>query len=231
MAVEFEKYRYRVTHGAAEYLSMISGLLPKGKIWGIDSVTFGYNWQETPSATAEEYYQEVSESDAVEFYQEADTASDAEGGSQLGLLLSCFASELARIDSDAVDLLDQTDPGLAVELLTDWEDELGTTGTTDEDRQRAAHAKKYSPGEVTDYSFWISLLTSYGFTGTVVESDFDENVCGVAVCGVAVCDDLASTSFVLTITIAGGDGSVSDLADAVTKYKQAHTWVWVVDAR
>jgi hypothetical protein len=212
-----------------DYLEMVGGLLPKGKIWGIESVTFGEVWQESPLET-DDLFQESPT--ALEAYQESPVGGNA-SGSFFGLFFSVIASELARIDADVSDLYTQTDPFFATDLLEDHQRELGLTGVsgTEEAIQSAAHSKAFDTGQTTDEAFWNGLAETFGFDITMTDGDPSANVCGVAVCGVAVCDGSGAYAFESTITITGGDGDVDLFREAVEAARMAHTWIWVVDGR
>lgn len=105
-------------------------------------------------------------------------------------LLLAFAAELARIDERAGDLLRESSPGTAVELLAEWEALLGLPGPcleppqTIEGRQAAAAAKLSSRDAQTP-AFYVGVATGLGLQVSIQEHRlFDaESACDASVKG------------------------------------------------
>ncbi|MGE4323397.1 MAG: YmfQ family protein [Sphingobium sp.] len=102
-----------------------------------------------------------------------------EAGATLTALVAAEAEELARLDERAWELLEETDPRTAYELLGDWERVLGlpdpctASATTISARQLACWRKlAYQAGQTP--AFYIALAASIGFEIEIHE--FDPNV-------------------------------------------------------
>lgn len=97
-----------------------------------------------------------------------------EPGAILSRLLAAAAEELARLDSAAWHLLDETNPQSTVEALEDWErllglpDECGLMSSTLDERRAQVLRKLVRPvGQ--DIPFFESLAASMGYDATVEE--------------------------------------------------------------
>jgi len=233
MATEFEQYKFPVKYTEEQYLKAMVGLLPTGTIWGIDEFGFAEIWQNATTAPTE--YQATT---SALFEVQATTAAGYDSGSLLARLLSCFSSELQRIEVAAWDILNNTDPGVCVGAwLESWERVLGLPGSCSDgtetvtDRQRAAHALLFGEYQITTLEFYATFCATFGFSVTVEEipDGFDPAVCGVSICGVDVCDGAGEGYSVLRITIDSGSGNQSLMQCAVNKVKQAHVIIdWVI---
>jgi uncharacterized protein YmfQ (DUF2313 family) len=90
--------------------------------------------------------------------------------STFGILLSCFAGELSRLEDDIVTLLTNAIPGLSEDLLLEWEADLGLPEDcfplpqTLKERQDAAHAKYTANYAGLSEQFFIDLAFSLGAT-------------------------------------------------------------------
>lgn len=95
--------------------------------------------------------------------------------STFGKLLSCFASELNRLDDDIVALQREAIPGLSDELLEEWELDLGLPEPCVEDpdsltlkqRQDAAHSKYTTNYAGLSEQFFLDLADSFGSVITI----------------------------------------------------------------
>ena len=91
-----------------------------------------------------------------------------------GKLLDALALELARVDERTDDLLAETDPRAALELLTDWERVLGLPGQcggtarTLAERRMAAHAALVAQGGATP-AYLRAVAAALGYPDVVVE--------------------------------------------------------------
>lgn len=90
-------------------------------------------------------------------------------GSALRQWLLGLADELARVDQRVLDLLRESDPRQAVELLAEWERVYGLSGTgTTAQRQAALAAAVGAKGGQTPAYFELLALAA-GYTATVYE--------------------------------------------------------------
>lgn len=97
-----------------------------------------------------------------------------------GKLLSAFASEIDRFDTDVVTVMTNAIPGLSEEavLLTDWETDLGLPeacmvsfydSQTVAQRRSAVHSKYILQISSLSEQFFIDLAASLGITITISE--------------------------------------------------------------
>lgn len=98
--------------------------------------------------------------------------------SNLMLLLNAFAAEFARLDARAHQLLDETDPRTAYELLGQWENVLGlpdacTAAATSLGARQAACWRKLAFVAGQTPAFYIALAASIGFEVEIHEFDPD----------------------------------------------------------
>lgn len=227
MASSYEKYKLPQRWFSDDYLSMLKGLLPKGIIWDDrfwsigtiiqDVISHPIVWQDTTSSS--------------------DIKQDSlDGGGGLGdmlmRLLSCFANELSRIESDAWTIVNITDPGVAEEgSLTSWERVLGLPGDcysgeslTTEERQVNAHTKLFSIGQITTLAWYEEVAAALGFTTFTIEEypiESTPRIFGIAQFGVQKFGGRGGYS-ILNITELAGDGNEKVLKCIFYKFKQAH---------
>lgn len=102
-------------------------------------------------------------------------------------LLASLAEELARIDSRADDIVDESDPRTSMELFADWERVCGLPdacsaelATTLQERRAAVVEKLTSLGG-TSKAYFIALAASMGYPIQIDE--FRPFVAGVSRCG------------------------------------------------
>lgn len=102
-------------------------------------------------------------------------------------LLDAFAEELARIDSRALNAVDESDGRMALELLADWERVCGlpdscsaSVATTLQERRGAVVAKLTAQGGASR-AYFIALAASMGYTIEIDE--FRPFVTGLSRCG------------------------------------------------
>jgi uncharacterized protein YmfQ (DUF2313 family) len=235
MAQEFEKFAIPQKYFDRDYLKMIKGLLPRGDIWGWDAfdvpefiqdvIAGVLVWQDSVVAPTE--YQDVINADAVT------------EGSILARYCSVIASELTRLEAKAWDLLRQEDPGLANELLDDWERVLGLPGPCRDiaqnitDRQRAAHAKKYGEYQVTNNAFWVQQAEDLGFVVTVEGSPIDTTprIIGKARMGAERMTADRGGYSALKITVISGTGNYEQMQCIFNDIKPAHAIIVWEDLR
>jgi len=121
------------------------------------------------------------------------TAWPRDPAATLTRLLNAMADSLGRAHNRAVDLLAESDPRVATEMLTDWERVLGlpddcTAALTLllQERRDAAHAKLTSRGGQSR-QFFIDLAAALGFTVTITE--FRPFRVGISTVGDPVCSE------------------------------------------
>lgn len=158
-----------------QYLNSLLQLLPRGPIWGATLFRLTqYIFQDT-IATAGDTVDNIN-TNTYEVW--ADQPSDGNYSDSLfGVILSAFAGELSRIDSEALDIFRQQMPGTSTYMLEDWERVLGlpefcaaTTAQTIEERQALAHAKFYTDYNVgLNKQFYVDYAAKLGFIITVEE--------------------------------------------------------------
>ena len=97
-----------------------------------------------------------------------------DAGATLTRLLHSMADELARVDSRAAQLIEETDPRTTTELLNDWERVAGlpdtcvTAAQATAQRRGALHARLTTLGG-QNVSYFIALAASLGYTVTITE--------------------------------------------------------------
>ncbi len=95
-------------------------------------------------------------------------------GTPLHGLAQLFGGELARVDQRAADLLREADPRQTVELLADWEAELGlpdacSAGVTLLDARRAAIVARLTERRDPTPANIIALAAAYGVEAAITE--------------------------------------------------------------
>lgn len=231
MAIEFEQFEFQTRWSVADYTEMFVSLLPDGLIWIFDKFFIGDFIQDvidnpdvwTDSSSSGEYIQDV-------------VSAFGAGGNVLRRLLSCFASELVRLEADAIRLLNETDPGVATDTLEDWERVLGLPEEcfegqvlTLDERQTLAHTKLFGLFRTTTKTFYEEYSASLGFTVIVEEFPISTTarIMGVARMGVERMGGRGGFS-ILQITIVSGTSDNELLKCALNRVKQAHviiTWI------
>ena len=233
MANEFDQYKFPILHGEESYARMMIGLLPKGVIWGVENLQYALEWVDTIWSTDEK----VDTIDSTEEIQ--DVIDGSWSGDTLGLLLSCFGSELSRIEGKAWEVLNGTDPGVTTgNYLTDWERNLGlpgpcVTGSQSlDERQRAAHSKLFDEFITTTEQAYIDYAASLGYTITVDQNpdEYQPRIMGVARMGVERLGDRGGYG-VMEIVVTDGDGTMEFLECKMNKFKPAHALLIYTDDR
>jgi len=232
MAEAYEQFKLQIkSWNVLDYTDLLVDLLPDGIIWIYDRFFLGEVIQDVID-NPDVWEDESSSPDIIQ------DVIDALGstGNILRRLLSCFASELVRVQTDAFKLLNETDPGVATDLLEDWERVLGLPekcfedlSLTVEERQVIAHTKLFELGQTTSKSFYVEYAASLGFTITINEIPVDTapRIMGVARMGVERMGGRGGYS-ILEITIVDGTSDNEILKCALNKAKQAHviiTWI------
>jgi uncharacterized protein YmfQ (DUF2313 family) len=100
--------------------------------------------------------------------------------------LEASATELARVDGRAHDLIDEANPLSTWHGMEDWErnlalpDECSSPAGTMQERRDAVIAKLNDTGR-QDLAYWYELAANMGYEITIEE--FSPFVCGVSECG------------------------------------------------
>lgn len=234
MAIEFERFKIPQKFFELDYLDQLYSLLPKGVAWIFDRISFATVLQDVATSSDENIQDSIFSTEEV--LQDSGQSEDA-AGNWFRRLLSCLASELERVETDAWDIFNQSDPGVATNLLEDHERELGLPEAcfadvyqTIEERQRIAHNKKYKAGQTTTKTFLEEYGEGLGFDITVEEIPISSRSrrMGVARMGVERMGGSSGES-ILRITINSGTGNEEVLRCAIEQLVQAHVVVtWVV---
>ena len=230
MTAEFDIFKLKQRWDTLDYTAMLERLLPDGIIWIFDrfvlgaiiqDVISGLSWQDSYASPQE--VQDVIEAGLAD-------------GHVLRRLLSCFGSELERLEGDAWHLVNITDPGIAEDELEDWERVLGLPEScfkdeplTLEERQTQAHAKLFDLFKTTNEQFYIDYAATLGFDITIVQIPIGTSprIMGIARMGVERMGGRGGYS-ILEITINSGTSDNELLKCAINKVKQAHVVIiWV----
>lgn len=138
-----------------------------------------------------------------------------------GAALGAFAAELDRLDTAIVNAMAEAVPGLASDMLTEWETELGLPepelaetypGLSLAQRRAAAHAKLTQHNQGLCEQFYIDLAAVLGVTITITTGG-----------GVGVPFRAGGPSFP-GVTRVGPYASPSDARSRVYSVSQLHHW-------
>jgi uncharacterized protein YmfQ (DUF2313 family) len=143
------------------------------------------------------------------------------GNSVFSRLLSCFATELNRLDDHVLSLIRNGIPGLSdeAELLPDWETDLGLPepcfplGLTEIQRRIAAQSKYTTKYTGLSEQFFIDLADSYGAAITITTG------------GGAGTPFRASGPTQIGVTRVGPTTPASDPGSRVWSVAQLHIWI------
>lgn len=223
MTSEFEKFKFDVKHVESDYIKMVQGLLPKGIIWGNRLAKDAVEWIDTLTST--EIKQDSNTSDNIK----QDTQKVVgDSGDLLALVMSTLGSELSRLEALAWQVLNATDPGVTEgAILEDWERNLDLpiscyVNQTLDQRQRAAHSKRFDEYISTTNQAYIDKAATLGFEITINEApeEYQPFILDVATLGVESIGGTGGYN-VLEITIVSGDGDVDLLKCELNKFKHA----------
>jgi len=233
MADEFTKFKLPQKWIAYDYLESLLTFLPDGFIWIFEKFILDEIVQDV---IGEDDTSWEDSTDSLDIVQDT-TFTDGSDGNILRRVLSCFASELERIESSVWASINQSDPGVAIEILSDWENQLGLPEScfadlvlSIEERQRIAHAKLINSNQTANIEFYETYAESLGFDVTVEEipEDSAPRIMGVAIMGVEPMGGYGGNS-ILRITVNSGTSDVTILQCAINKIKPAHiTITWVI---
>lgn len=174
----FEWLRLQQARTVEDYQQMVWSLFPRGQAWtpqarhvdaadGAIQNTPGQGdvWQNTPGQG------EVIQNDV-----DAPVVEGVQGG-VLEALVWAIARELWRLDTRSVDLQNERLPGLAGELLSAHEAQLGIVphaNATLDERCAKAHVKKYTFGSVATVQLWENLCAQYGVACAVLQGAVEQ---------------------------------------------------------
>jgi hypothetical protein len=223
MAIEYEKFKLPQKWFEYDYSKMLGSLLPKGLAWVHEKQSELDEVQNT--IDSEDIVQNTNFSSDV--VQNVTTLLGQ--GNKFRRMLAVFAAELARVESDAWELLNQTDPGVATYLLEDWEQQLGLpeeclTGSSLslDQRQRAAHQKWFNASQTSTLTWYEEYAEGLGYDITVDPAPTTARRIGVARMGVERMGG-GDGSDASTIQITVNSGSpLSFLQCNIEKQKPAH---------
>jgi uncharacterized protein YmfQ (DUF2313 family) len=224
----YEKFRLYAKYTVADYLSMLKSLLPRGPIWGFFfSESSSDFWQDTISGD------EIQDThNSTEIIQDiVDGVGDVTANTKFGLLLACFASELTRFEQRYWDVSNEAVPGLAVELLPEWNAQLGISvgSRSTEEQQAEAHAKATSEHEVTTDQYFIDYAEKLGFVIEITQGGSEPRRMGVARMGIDPRMGGTGQNNAWHITVVSGTGNLNQLQEVFQTIKQAHkVIVWTI---
>jgi uncharacterized protein YmfQ (DUF2313 family) len=241
----FEEFIKRAKHDWFDYLHMLRKLLPKGEIWGWHIFREGEVLYDTFDP-----YPKVNDSTSVtdRILDTIQTPTDL-SSTELGLFCSVPASELARLEERAYDLISESVPGLSNEMLDEWYEqtvadasEQALVGDDDDSKRQLAHAKVFRASQTANAQYFIDYAETLGFTITVNENPQASNpfICGVSKMGL-VADPVTGPDIhamggrgafsVVEFTVTAGDGNYELMQELFRKDKPAHVVIVWIDAR
>ena len=153
---DFEQFRLIPEHSWLEYLQMIRKLLPRGSIWGFHIIPGEDVVQDVISGT--DIWQDVV--GGTDIIQDNIVSSTVFSTSTLGKLFYVIAREKERNEQRCYDLLNESVPGLSVELVDKWFDQCVRDATerslaiTDADKAALAHGKMYDEFQTANVAFF-----------------------------------------------------------------------------
>lgn len=233
MNLKYEPYKIAQKFFESDYLQMIQRLLPRGAIWILEKYISPIIIQDVINGNI---IQDTNE-DGSNIIQDI-VENISNDGNLLTKFFSCFAAELETFERDCWNLLNQTDPGVAVELLPDWENLLGIYNTcaysldlTLDQRQALSHVKFFYRGKIANAQFYIDIAEELGFSIIVVEypSNTGARIFGQAKFGLEPFGGIGGWSNI-KITIISGE-PVDLLKCVINVMKPSHVYIyWEVEA-
>jgi hypothetical protein len=147
--------------------------------------------------------------------------------SLLSKLLAASADELGRVDARAADLLDESDPSTAVELLPEYERELGldSSGTTAE-RQARVVARRIARQRYRPVDFQNALAALLGLDPADVEVIETSHADALAIGDVRE----IYRFYIFRDPALGGTWYVDSAQDLVDTIKPSHTIGHVIES-
>ena len=211
-----------------DYLSMFKSLLPRGPIWGFYLRVESTVLQDSATITDEIQDDAL----AVEEIQDSIDFGESLATTKFGDLLSCFASECARFEQRYWKLVQESVPGLADELLTEWQKQLAILPgiKSPQDIQKECHAKVTNEHLTTTTQYFIDYAATMGFEITISSGYAVPRRRGVARMGNNQ-PRMGGTSqySIWHITVVSGTGSLEQLQETFQRIKQAHkVIVWTI---
>lgn len=237
MAINFETLKTRSCYSGYNYLLQLKRLLPRGPIWGFITRLDQEIIQDVVINTEDEIIQDIiPPGDTIQDVILNDTSITT---SLFGRLLSVFAEELARAETRAFTLLQESTPGLSTELLDSWEGQAGLPGPCSNsldltilERQLAVHAKLFTENQTVTKEYLIEYASILGFTIAIDEGGIatEPFIVGVARVGRNRLGGYGVENQI-TITVTSGSGNLEQLQCVFSKLKPAHVIIVWVDNR
>ena len=227
----FEQFRKQPRHDGLDYANMLRNLLPPGKIWGYflpsedDVIYDSYGdyeiWNDDPSS--------------LNIINDTNVSASSDNSSWLGKLMMVIGEELARFEQRSFTLLDESVPGLSVELIDNYryqytrdQDEEALV-LTDEDAQRFAHGKEFDASVPFTAINAEAYALTLGFVVNVIEGT---TAASIIICGVGRCDSdercgSRGVFSTIIVEIISGTANYELLQDQFDNLKPAHVvLVW-----
>jgi uncharacterized protein YmfQ (DUF2313 family) len=224
---------FSLTRTVYDYTEALCRLLPKGILYRIEKLFLSYIVQD--SITSSTVYNDSISSDDILY--DSILTGDSEGD-LFKRLLSCFASRLVELESNAISYLNDTDPiHCTGDHLTDFLRVLGIPDEcmsqlelTESDLQKIAHVKFLFGSQTTNKQFYLDVAESLGYDITVEENivDLNARIIGVARMNVERMGGRSGNSrFQITINSGVLDNEI--LKCILEKVTQAHAVIYWIE--
>lgn len=140
-------------------------------------------------------------------------------GEIMGKFAQAIADELARIDTRGVNLIDERDPRMATETLTEWENETGLPdpGALTIAQRRAAVVTRLVSINSQSKQFFLDLAGTLGYSPAIVT--YRPFQVGRSRAG----ETLTNGDWLYTWTVTGDGAGAAELQDALDAKKPSHT--------
>jgi hypothetical protein len=224
---------FSLTRTVYDYTEALCRLLPKGILYRLEKLFLSYIVQD--SITSSTVYNDSISSDDILY--DSILTGDSEGD-LFKRLLSCFASRLVELESNAISYLNDTDPiNCTGDHLTDFLRVLGIPDEcmsqlelTESDLQKIAHVKFLFGSQTTNKQFYLDVAESLGYDITVEENivDLNARIIGVARMNVERMGGRSGNSrFQITINSGVLDNEI--LKCILEKVTQAHAVIYWIE--
>jgi uncharacterized protein YmfQ (DUF2313 family) len=224
---------FSLTRTVYDYTEALCRLLPKGILYRLEKLFLSYIVQD--SITSSTVYNDSISSDDILY--DSILTGDSEGD-LFKRLLSCFASRLVELESNAISYLNDTDPiHCTGDHLTDFLRVLGIPDEcmsqlelTESDLQKIAHVKFLFGSQTTNKQFYLDVAESLGYDITVEENivDLNARIIGVARMNVERMGGRSGNSrFQITINSGVLDNEI--LKCILEKVTQAHAVIYWIE--
>ena len=231
---DFEEYRKQPLHNSLEYAHMLKKLFPKGKLWGFvlpseDDVLFD---------SAGDYPIIEDDPSSVDVINDSNVSLSDDKSSTLGKFCIVVGEELARFEIRCFNLVDESVPGLSVELIPEYKEQYVRDNLelslieSDEDIARLAHGKEYNESVPFTKANAEAYGLTLGFTIDVNENSISSEplICGIGKCGLQRCGGRSAFSIV-EIDVLAGTANYELMQELFEKSKPAHVLIVWNDLR